>query len=49
MERHKLWNDRAEKLMRQTFESWSKGKKKKAGPNYMKGPASRKGRKAKRR
>jgi len=29
MERHKLWNDRAEKLMRQTFESWSKGKKKK--------------------
>ena len=27
----------------------SKGKKKKDGPNYMKGPASRKGRKAKRR
>ena len=29
MERHKLWNDRAEKLMRKTFESWSKDKKKK--------------------
>lgn len=29
MERHKLWNDRAEKLMKKTFESWSKGKKKK--------------------
>ena len=28
MERHKLWNDRAEKLMRKTFESWSKDKKK---------------------
>jgi hypothetical protein len=28
MERHKLWNDRAEKLMTKTFESWSKKKKK---------------------
>jgi len=28
MERHKLWNDRAEKLMRKTFESWAKDKKK---------------------
>jgi len=28
MERHKLWNARAERLMNKTFESWSKKKKK---------------------